>query len=314
MNNKRGKNKMIRVYPTREGGKILEFIYSSKQTKTKGGVTTGTATTHYYASEEFKIKQVKTKSFTCSPQEVISGCDYKQSTYCHLLLGLFYSSEVEFVTSTFAYTIVQALNQLEESWEEICDDITHATLSSRIDIPEIRTAVLKVMSPNPGLGSKIGRVCQELEREDWLGLIPKLWPNCKYVYSIMTGSMQPYLKKLRHYAGGLPLVSGDYGSTESWIGVNVDPCLPPENVTFAVIPTFSYFEFIPLFKQPQQYNASTSSDTAIHDFLEGQPLPLSQVKIGQQYELVLTTFTGQFIFYPFHVFIYIYIYLKVIFK
>lgn len=281
-----------RVYPTREGGKILEFIYSSKQTKTKGGVTTGTATTHYYASEEFKIKQVKTKSFTCSPQEVISGCDYKQSTYCHLLLGLFYSSEVEFVTSTFAYTIVQALNQLEESWEEICDDITHATLSSRIDIPEIRTAVLKVMSPNPGLGSKIGRVCQELEREDWLGLIPKLWPNCKYVYSIMTGSMQPYLKKLRHYAGGLPLVSGDYGSTESWIGVNVDPCLPPENVTFAVIPTFSYFEFIPLFKQPQQYNASTSSDTAIHDFLEGQPLPLSQVKIGQQYELVLTTFTG----------------------
>lgn len=283
---------MIRVYPTREGGKILEFIYSSKQTKTKGGVTTGTATTHYYASEEFKIKQVKTKSFTCSPQEVISGCDYKQSTYCHLLLGLFYTSEVEFVTSTFAYTIVQALNQLEESWEEICDDITHATLSSRIDIPEIRTAVLKVMSPNPGLGSKIGRVCQELEREDWLGLIPKLWPNCKYVYSIMTGSMQPYLKKLRHYAGGLPLVSGDYGSTESWIGVNVDPCLPPENVTFAVIPTFSYFEFIPLFKQPQQYNASTSSDTAIHDFLEGQPLPLSQVKIGQQYELVLTTFTG----------------------
>lgn len=281
-----------RVYPTREGGKILEFIYSSKQTKTKGGVTTGTATTHYYASEEFKIKQVKTKSFTCSPQEVISGCDYKQSTYCHLLLGLFYTSEVEFVTSTFAYTIVQALNQLEESWEEICDDITHATLSSRIDIPEIRTAVLKVMSPNPGLGSKIGRVCQELEREDWLGLIPKLWPNCKYVYSIMTGSMQPYLKKLRHYAGGLPLVSGDYGSTESWIGVNVDPCLPPENVTFAVIPTFSYFEFIPLFKQPQQYNASTSSDTAIHDFLEGQPLPLSQVKIGQQYELVLTTFTG----------------------
>ncbi|CAK9314790.1 unnamed protein product [Citrullus colocynthis] len=281
-----------RVYPTREGGKILEFIYSSKQTKTKGGVTTGTATTHYYASEEFKIKQVKTKSFTCSPQEVISGCDYKQSTYCHLLLGLFYSSEVEFVTSTFAYTIVQALNQLEESWQEICDDIAHATLSSRIDIPEIRNAVLKVMSPNPGLGSKIGRVCQELEREDWLGLIPKLWPNCKYVYSIMTGSMQPYLKKLRHYAGGLPLVSGDYGSTESWIGVNVDPCLPPENVTFAVIPTFSYFEFIPLFKQPQQYNASTSSDTAIHDFLEGQPLPLSQVKIGQQYELVLTTFTG----------------------
>uniref|UniRef100_A0A9I9D5E3 Jasmonic acid-amido synthetase JAR1 n=1 Tax=Cucumis melo TaxID=3656 RepID=A0A9I9D5E3_CUCME len=278
-----------RVYPTREGGKILEFIYSSKQTKTKGGITTGTATTHYYASEEFKIKQLKTKSFTCSPQEVISGCDYKQSTYCHLLLGLLYSEEVEFVTSTFAYTIVQAFNQLEESWEEIIHDISHATLSSRIDIPEIRKAVLKVMSPKPELGWKIRRVCEELKKEGWLGLIPKLWPNCKYVYSIMTGSMQPYLKKLRHYGGGLPLVSGDYGSTESWIGVNVDPYLPPENVTFAVIPTFSYFEFIPLFKQ---HATTSSTDTAIHDFLEGQPIALSEVKIGQQYELVLTTFTG----------------------
>ncbi|XP_031742483.1 indole-3-acetic acid-amido synthetase GH3.10 isoform X2 [Cucumis sativus] len=281
--------RLAAAYRSRDGGKILEFIYSSKQTKTKGGITTGTATTHYYASEEFKIKQLKTKSFTCSPQEVITGCDYKQSTYCHLLLGLLYSEEVEFVTSTFAYTIVQAFNQLEESWEEMIHDLSHATLSSRIDIPEIRKAVLKVMSPKPELGWKIRRVCEELMKEGWLGLIPKLWPNCKYVYSIMTGSMQPYLKKLRHYGGGLPLVSGDYGSTESWIGVNVDPYLPPENVTFAVIPTFSYFEFIPLFKQ---HATTSSADTAIHDFLEGQPIALSEVKIGQQYELVLTTFTG----------------------
>ncbi|XP_023512179.1 indole-3-acetic acid-amido synthetase GH3.10 [Cucurbita pepo subsp. pepo] len=281
-----------RVYPTREGGRILEFIYSSKQTKTKGGITTGTATTHYYASEQFKIKQLKTKSFTCSPQEVISGGDYKQSTYCHLLLGLFFSDQVEFVTSTFAYTIVQAFNELEDCWPQICHDITHATLCSRITLPEIRKAVLNIISPNPILGAKIGAVCEELERQDWLDLVPKLWPNCKYVYSIMTGSIQPYLKKLRRYAGRLPLVSGDYGSTESWIGVNVDPCLPPENVTFAVVPTFSYFEFIPLFRQHQQHDCGSSSVAAFDDFLEGQPLPLSQVKIGQQYELVLTTFTG----------------------
>ncbi|KAJ6744995.1 INDOLE-3-ACETIC ACID-AMIDO SYNTHETASE GH3.10 [Salix purpurea] len=44
-----------RVYPTREGGRILEFIYSSKQFKTKGGLTVGTATTHYYASRVYNI-------------------------------------------------------------------------------------------------------------------------------------------------------------------------------------------------------------------------------------------------------------------
>ncbi|MED6135001.1 hypothetical protein PIB30_042255 [Stylosanthes scabra] len=123
-----------RVYPIREGGRILEFIYSSNQFKTKGGLIAGTATTHYYASEEFRIKQERTKSFTCSPYEVISGGDYKQSTYCHLLLGLFFSQDVEFITSAFVYGIVQAFRSFEEFWRDLCNDIRHATLSSRIEV------------------------------------------------------------------------------------------------------------------------------------------------------------------------------------
>ncbi|XP_027342775.1 indole-3-acetic acid-amido synthetase GH3.10-like [Abrus precatorius] len=276
-----------RVYPTREGGRILEFIYSSKQFKTKGGLTVGTATTHYYASEEFKTKQEKTKSFTCSPYEVISGGDYAQSTYCHLLLGLFFSDHVEFISSAFVYGIVQAFRSFEEIWRDICNDIRDGTLSSRIELPKMREAVLKIISSNPSLASKLEAACQELELVEWFGLVPKLWPNAKFIYSIMTGSMQPYLKKLRHYANGLPLVSADYGSTESWIGVNVDPSLPPEKVTFAVVPTFSYFEFIPLYRQKQDCCSAVSDD-----FMEDKPIPLSQVKVGQEYEILLTTFTG----------------------
>ncbi|KAK6252968.1 hypothetical protein QUC31_014688 [Theobroma cacao] len=275
-----------RVYPIRNGGRILEFIYSSKQFKTKGGLTAGTATTHYYASEEFKIKQEKTKLFTCSPEEVISGGDYKQSTYCHLLLGLFFSYQVEFITSTFAYSIVQAFASFEEHWKEICNDIKEGTLSSRITLPRMRKAVLDIISPNPSLASQIEEICEESQALDWYSLIPKLWPNAKYVYSIMTGSMQPYSKKLRHYAGTLPLVSAEYGSTESWIGVNLDPSLHPKDVTFAVIPTFSYFEFIPLYRQEQDWTSGAV------DFIEDKPVPLSQVKVGQKYEIVLTTFTG----------------------
>ncbi|KAJ6421951.1 hypothetical protein OIU84_026981 [Salix udensis] len=279
-----------RVYPTREGGRILEFIYSSKQFKTKGGLTVGTATTHYYASEEFKIKQEETKCFTCSPPEVISGGDYKQSTYCHLLLGLYFCDQVEFITSTFAYSIVQAFREFEGVWREICDDIRQGTLGERITSPNMRKAVLAIISPNPSLASRIEESCTALESLNWLGLIAKLWPNAKYVYSIMTGSMQPYSNKLRHYAGGLALVSADYGSTESWIGANVDPHLPPEDVTFAVIPTFSYFEFMPLYRENR--DCSSAIDDFIDDFIEDEPVPLSKVKVGQEYEIVLTTFTG----------------------
>lgn len=296
-----------RVYPTREGGKILEFIYGSRQFKTKGGLIAGTATTHYYNSEEFKIKQEETKTFTCSPEEVISSGDYKQSTYCHLLLGLYFRDQVEFITSTFAYSIVQAFRSFEEIWRDICNDIKEGTLnSSRITIKKTRKAVLEIIShvPNPCLASRIKSICEELEGKDWYCLVPKLWPNAKYIYSIMTGSMEPYLKKLRHYAGeNLPLVSADYGSTESWIGVNIDPKSPPEKVTFAVIPNFSYFEFIPLHRQKKKKNKNfqeqeeeedANSNSNSDDFIEDDPVPLSQVKIGQEYEIVLTTFTGKY--------------------
>lgn len=182
---------------------------------------------------------------------------------------------------------MQSFITFEELWRDLCIDIRDGTLSKRINIPRVRKAVLDIISPKPKLASKIEAACKELEDLDWFGLVPKLWPNAKYVYSIMTGSMQPYLKKLRRYAPGVPLVSAEYGSTESWIGVNVDPCLPPEDVTFAVVPTFSYFEFIPLHRHKHDCNLATD------DFIEDKPVPLSQVKVGQQYEIVLTTFTGK---------------------
>ncbi|KAK1437945.1 hypothetical protein QVD17_03745 [Tagetes erecta] len=279
-----------RVYPTKEGGKILEFIYGSKQFKTKGGLSAGTATTHYFSSQEFKLKQQQTNSFTCSPNEVIFSGDYKQSTYCHFLLGLFHSPQVEFITSTFAYCIVQALGLFEDYWRELCNDLSNGSLSPTITLPGIRTSVLDVIKPDKNLAKWVASQCEVLEKSNWYGLIPKLWPNAKYVYSIMTGSMKPYLEKLKHYAGDhLPLVSAEYGSTESWIGVNMDPSSAPESVTFTVVPTFSYFEFIPLHRQDSMIVGAAGG---CDDYLEDDPVPLSKVKIGQQYEIVLTTFTG----------------------
>ncbi|GJT15985.1 indole-3-acetic acid-amido synthetase GH3.10 [Tanacetum coccineum] len=143
-----------RVYPTREGGKILEFIYGNKLFKTKGGLSAGTATTHYFASQEFKLKQQQTKSYTCSPQE----------------------------------------------------------------------------------------------------------------------------------GNHLPLVSAEYGSTESWIGVNMDPSFNAQDVTFVVVPTFSYFEFIPLHLQHHKACDHMVSNVVAGDvdYLEDDPVPLSKVEIGKQ--------------------------------
>ncbi|XP_020598871.1 jasmonic acid-amido synthetase JAR1-like [Phalaenopsis equestris] len=276
-----------RAYPLRNG-KALQFIYSSKQLKTKGGLTATTATTNVYRSAQFKRTMMDISSQCCSPDEVIFSPDFHQSLYCHLLCGLIFSEQVQLVFSTFAHSIVHAFRTFENVWEELCIDIREGVLSSRITIPTIRAAVSSLLRPNPELADTVYQKCVGLS--SWYGVIPALWPNAKYVYGIMTGSMEPYLSKLRHYAGNLPLMSADYGSSEGWIGANIDPELPPESASFTVLPNIGYFEFIPL-REEGQLEEEESCDSLTKRSEQG-PIGLTEVKVGEEYEIIITTFAG----------------------
>ncbi|XP_070009384.1 jasmonoyl--L-amino acid synthetase JAR6-like isoform X1 [Nicotiana sylvestris] len=259
-------------------GKALQFIYSSKQFKTKGGLVAGTATTNVYRNAQFKKTMKAMCTPCCSPDEVIFGPDFHQSLYCHLLCGLIFRDEVQVVSSAFAHSIVHALRTFEQVWEALIVDIRDGVLSSRVTVPSIRLAMSKLLKPDPELADTIYNKCSRLS--NWYGLIPELFPNTRYIYGIMTGSMEPYLKKLRHYAGELPLLSADYGSSEGWVGVNVNPKLPPELVTYAVLPIIAYFEFIPL---GENLNGMEKANS---------PVGLTEVKLGEEYEILITNFAG----------------------
>lgn len=224
----------------------------------------------------------------CSPDEVIFGPDFHQSLYCHLLCGLISRDDIQVVSSTFAHSIVHAFRTFEQVWEELCNNIRDGVLTSRITVPSIRTAMSKLLKPNPELAATIHEKCSRLS--NWYGLIPELFPNAKYIYGIMTGSMEPYLNKLRHYAADLPLLSADYGSSEGWIGANVNPDMPPELATFAVLPNIGYFEFIPL-RQNLDTLAEEGSDSTLIT-LEPKPVGLSEVRVGEEYEILVTNFAG----------------------
>lgn len=103
--------------------------------------------------------------------------------------------------------------------------------------------------------------------------------------------MVPYTKKLRHYAGELPLLSADYGSLEGWMGANVNSKLPSESATFVIIPNIGYFEFIPSSKKVQISEQDSKMELSFPDE-EPQPVGLTEVKAGEEYEVVLTNFAG----------------------
>lgn len=256
---------------------------------TEGGVLAATGTTNIYRSQQFKKTMKEIHSQCCSPDEVIFCPDYDQTVYCHLLCGLIHTHEVQIVSSTFAFSIVHALQTFEHVWKELCADIREGILSSRITIPAVRGAVSEILTPNPYLADTIYMKCTSLC--NWDGLIPELWPNAKYVYGIMTGSMEPYMKKLHHYAGNLPLLSAYYGASEGWIGANVNPRTKLESVAYAVFPNVSYFEFLPLGKKPEERELD-DVDSIIH-YTELEPVGLTEVQVGNMYEVIMTTFSGK---------------------
>nr|CAB3471711.1 unnamed protein product [Digitaria exilis] len=276
-----------RAFPV-EDGKALQFIYGSRQFTTKGGLTATTATTNVYRSEEFMPTMRAIASQVCSPDAVIFGPDFAQSLYCHLLCGLLFADEVRIVSATFAHSVVLAFQTFERVWEELVADIRSGDLSpTRVTSPAVRKAVMALLAgaggPNPALADEVARRCAKLS--NWYGVIPALFPNARYVHGIMTGSMEHYVKKLRHYAGGLPLVAAEYGASEGWVGANVEPETPPESVTFTVLPNIGYFEFIPL----KAGDGGAAADTC---YAEAEPVGLTEVTVGEHYEVVMTTFAG----------------------
>lgn len=279
----------------------MEFLFCGKFLTTKGGLKVGTATTHMIRGDAFKLRQKRNGLKPCSPEEVVLGSDCRQSMYCHLLCGLLHSEQVEVLSSPFAYTLVEALRTLETEWTDLCQDIRLGKLNHKITDNTLRVAMGDALrQPDPQLAELISLKCRALMDGGWNGVIQVLWPHCKYVLSIMTGTMEAYVEKLQQYAGlKLPLVSADYAATEGWIGVNVNPrSFPPSNVSFTIVPNLAFFEFIPLHRSTMM-KAGVATTTPINGpslsaaYEEGSPVGLTEVKLGQEYEIVMTTQWGK---------------------
>lgn len=203
---------------------------------------------------------------------MVLGPDVHQSMNCHLLCGLLQATEVTVISAFLAYGITEALRVLGDVWEELSNDICLGTLSNRIIDDSVRADVLKCLRCDPQLADKVRAECA---KGCWSGIIKRLWPNVKYIHTIVTGAMEPYVPYLKIYAGDVPIVCGDYGSSECTVGINLCPMSPPEQVSFTLVPFAAYFEFLP---------SSQEREVVAVD--------ITGLEIGKEYEVIITTVAG----------------------
>ncbi|KAK1418057.1 hypothetical protein QVD17_27194 [Tagetes erecta] len=266
---------MSQFVPGLEKGKGMYFLFVKSESKTPGGLLARPVLTSYYKSNHFKERPYDPYTNYTSPNETILCQDSFQSMYSQMLCGLCLNEEVLRVGAVFASGFIRAIRFLEKHWELLCHDIRTGTVNPLITDPVVQDAVLRILKPNPALADFIESECSN---KSWQGIITRIWPNTKYVDVIVTGTMSQYIPTLDYYSNGLPLVCTMYASSECYFGVNLNPLCKPSEVAYTIIPTMAYFEFLPVNDQEQAKDQ--------------KPIDLSEVKLGQDYELVVTTYAG----------------------
>ncbi|KAK4771163.1 hypothetical protein SAY87_031695 [Trapa incisa] len=272
---------MSQFVPDLDKGKGMYFLFIKSEARTPGGLVARPVLTSYYKSNHFKNRPFDPYTNYTSPNAAILCPDSYQSMYAQLLCGLCQRTEVLRVGAVFASGFIRAIRFLENHWPLLCHDIRSGTLSSDITDPSVREAVARILRrPDPALAAFIEAEC----RRSWAGIITRLWPDTKYVDVIVTGTMSQYIPTLDYYSGGLPLVCTMYASSECYFGINLNPMCQPTDVAYTLIPTMAYFEFLPVNR-----NGSTGR---VNSPLTTELVDLADVKLGQEYELVVTTYAG----------------------
>ncbi|KAE8679617.1 methyl-CpG-binding domain-containing protein 4-like isoform 1 [Hibiscus syriacus] len=266
-----------RFFPPRpEVNQRLAFIYADSITTTKGGFKVMAASSfpfHNSSNANYSLFM----SFA-SPMEVILGSNVEHQLYCHLLCGLRNSDSIDAIHAPYALGLIRAFRALESKWEQLCNDIEKGFPCSEINDVRMRDSVVEVLSgPQPYLSNRIRLI---FEKKDWGGILHKLWPNVRYIRCVTTGSMKQYYSKLKHFAGEVPLVGGDYFSSECPVAINLDIKQPPDQTRFVMLPTTGYFEFLP-------FN-STENEVVIGE----ETVYVCGVEVGKMYEVVVTTYRG----------------------
>ncbi|XP_030529223.1 indole-3-acetic acid-amido synthetase GH3.17 [Rhodamnia argentea] len=272
-------------------GKGMYLLFIKPEISTPSGLRARPVLTSYYKSDNFRNRPYNRYNVYTSPDETILCSDSKQSMYCQLLCGLVQRDEVLRVGAVFASAFLRAIKCLEDHWKELCLNIRTGQISDWIADPGCRSSVSSVLrKPDPDLADLIDKECGG---ESWEGIIKKIWPRTKYIEVIVTGSMAQYIPTLEFYSGGLPLISTMYASSECYFGINFKPLSKPADVSYTLLPNMAYFEFLPVEKshggkttQEVQCNGNSGSH------LVEKTVDLVDVKLGQYYELIVTTFTG----------------------
>ena len=209
--------------------------------------------------------------FWCSPEAVFAVAHPPTALYLHALFALLNQRSL-YIETPFAPQVVSWLALIERHQRRLVDDVRRGTVSAHLELSTAeRAAIAAALRADP---ARAADVAAEFA-QGFQGIIPRLWPNMKYIRTVTSGSFALSLPRLQWLAGqSVTIHSGCHASTEGVIGIN----LRTDGSTDYVLALGSaFFEFVPI---------------AHVDEAQPQTVPLDALQVGDEYEVVLTNCAG----------------------
>ncbi|MCD7470190.1 hypothetical protein HAX54_009868 [Datura stramonium] len=246
---------MSQFVPDLEKGKAMYFLFIKSEAKTPGGLLARPVLTSYYKSPHFKNRRPDPYTNYTSPNEAILCPDSYQSMYSQMLCGLCQNAQVLRVGAVFASGFIRAIRFLEKHWPLLCEDIRTGTINTDlITDPSVREAVMKILKPDPELADFIEAEWKNHGKGSSLGcgLIPSMW---------------------------MLLI------------VNLNPFASLRDVSYTPYSDYVLLRVLAN-SQKQWCHSSISTPKSLSEKEQQKLVDLVDVKIGQEYELVVTTYAG----------------------
>ena len=204
-----------------------------------------------------------------APADVFHIADYKARYYAIMRMGV--ERDAHSFIAANPSTLVEMQKNVNEFFDDYCDDIERGTISDKFPIPdEIRTALVNYTKPNPARAEELRKL-----KKRYGTVLPKhYWPNLQLVNVWFCGNTRIYFEKIRDYfPPDCVFHEFSYVSTECKAGL----VLKSNTEDTLIFGHKSYFEFI----HESELDSKNPKIYQAYELIE-----------GQRYCMVVTTSAG----------------------
>ena len=176
--------------------------------------------------------------------------------------------DVSFIFSVFLTVNVSQLAYLREHWELIVDDITNGVISESVDLkPEVRAELQHYIRPLPERGAYLRKQFEQGFDET---LFKRIWPNLTVICGIGNASFKSAAEYVKSFAKGVSFDYSIYGASEGLVAAVTEL----ESTDMQLLTDSCFYEFVQAGEENEEF------------------LTLDQLKVGEKYEILITTSAG----------------------